>query len=100
MLKYEVVFDIVFYFLGIEKPSVATKLNLTLSADHRVFDGKVGGMCYLEYLNLPLLKWKVGKFDYCYLHAFDSVYSVQGTQEDILHIQFYIQYRIKLIYVV
>ncbi|GAU40873.1 hypothetical protein TSUD_40480 [Trifolium subterraneum] len=28
---------------GIEKPSVATKLNLTLSADHRVFDGKVGG---------------------------------------------------------
>jgi len=31
--------------LGIEKPSVATKLNLTLSADHRVFDGKVGGMC-------------------------------------------------------
>ncbi|BAT94571.1 Dihydrolipoyllysine-residue acetyltransferase component 1 of pyruvate dehydrogenase [Vigna angularis] len=28
---------------GVEKPSVATKLNLTLSADHRVFDGKVGG---------------------------------------------------------
>ncbi|TKY51706.1 Dihydrolipoyllysine-residue acetyltransferase [Spatholobus suberectus] len=28
---------------GIEKPSIATKLNLTLSADHRVFDGKVGG---------------------------------------------------------
>ncbi|KAL5195534.1 Dihydrolipoyllysine-residue acetyltransferase component 1 of pyruvate dehydrogenase complex, mitochondrial [Glycine soja] len=28
---------------GIEKPSIATKLSLTLSADHRVFDGKVGG---------------------------------------------------------
>lgn len=28
---------------GIEKPAVATKMNLTLSADHRVFDGKVGG---------------------------------------------------------
>ncbi|KAE9619264.1 hypothetical protein Lal_00047528 [Lupinus albus] len=28
---------------GIEKPSVVNKLNLTLSADHRVFDGKVGG---------------------------------------------------------
>ncbi|KAK4431079.1 pyruvate dehydrogenase complex, mitochondrial [Sesamum alatum] len=28
---------------GIEKPGVVTKMNLTLSADHRVFDGKVGG---------------------------------------------------------
>lgn len=28
---------------GIEKPIVVTKMNLTLSADHRVFDGKVGG---------------------------------------------------------
>ncbi|WOG87957.1 hypothetical protein DCAR_0207190 [Daucus carota subsp. sativus] len=28
---------------GIEKPGVITKMNLTLSADHRVFDGKVGG---------------------------------------------------------
>ncbi|VFQ74554.1 unnamed protein product [Cuscuta campestris] len=28
---------------GIEKPGVFTKMNLTLSADHRVFDGKVGG---------------------------------------------------------
>ncbi|OIV90584.1 hypothetical protein TanjilG_01665 [Lupinus angustifolius] len=28
---------------GIEKPSVVNKMNLTLSADHRVFDGKVGG---------------------------------------------------------
>ncbi|THG04298.1 hypothetical protein TEA_000762 [Camellia sinensis var. sinensis] len=27
----------------IEKPAVVTKMNLTLSADHRVFDGKVGG---------------------------------------------------------
>ncbi|GFQ07078.1 dihydrolipoyllysine-residue acetyltransferase component 1 of pyruvate dehydrogenase complex mitochondrial [Phtheirospermum japonicum] len=27
---------------GIEKPAVVTKLNITLSADHRVFDGKVG----------------------------------------------------------
>lgn len=29
---------------GNEKPGVVTKMNLTLSADHRVFDGKVGGM--------------------------------------------------------
>ncbi|KAK7268450.1 hypothetical protein RIF29_21148 [Crotalaria pallida] len=28
---------------GIEKPAIVNKLNLTLSADHRVFDGKVGG---------------------------------------------------------
>ncbi|KAE9589835.1 hypothetical protein Lal_00021650 [Lupinus albus] len=28
---------------GVEKPSVVNKMNLTLSADHRVFDGKVGG---------------------------------------------------------
>ncbi|XP_042035942.1 dihydrolipoyllysine-residue acetyltransferase component 1 of pyruvate dehydrogenase complex, mitochondrial-like [Salvia splendens] len=28
---------------GIEKPAVVTKMNVTLSADHRVFDGKVGG---------------------------------------------------------
>ncbi|KAF9597051.1 hypothetical protein IFM89_015242 [Coptis chinensis] len=28
---------------GMEKPGVVTKMNLTLSADHRVFDGKVGG---------------------------------------------------------
>ncbi|GAB4855027.1 Pyruvate dehydrogenase complex component E2 1 [Ancistrocladus abbreviatus] len=28
---------------GIEKPAIVTKMILTLSADHRVFDGKVGG---------------------------------------------------------
>ncbi|KAL3523536.1 hypothetical protein ACH5RR_016370 [Cinchona calisaya] len=28
---------------GIEKPGVVTKMKLTLSADHRVFDGHVGG---------------------------------------------------------
>ncbi|KAK1572528.1 hypothetical protein Q3G72_034137 [Acer saccharum] len=28
---------------GNEMPAVVTKMNLTLSADHRVFDGKVGG---------------------------------------------------------
>ncbi|XP_040991472.1 dihydrolipoyllysine-residue acetyltransferase component 1 of pyruvate dehydrogenase complex, mitochondrial isoform X1 [Juglans microcarpa x Juglans regia] len=28
---------------GVEKPAIVTKMNLTLSADHRVFDGKVGG---------------------------------------------------------
>ncbi|XWS75253.1 hypothetical protein CRYUN_Cryun01aG0069900 [Craigia yunnanensis] len=27
----------------VERPAVVTKMNLTLSADHRVFDGKVGG---------------------------------------------------------
>lgn len=33
-----------FVLSGIEKPAIVTKMNLTLSADHRVFDGKVGGM--------------------------------------------------------
>lgn len=28
---------------GVERPAVVTKMALTLSADHRVFDGKVGG---------------------------------------------------------
>lgn len=28
---------------GSEKPAVVTKINLTLSADHRVFEGKVAG---------------------------------------------------------
>ncbi|GJX38365.1 dihydrolipoyllysine-residue acetyltransferase component 1 of pyruvate dehydrogenase complex, mitochondrial isoform X1 [Tanacetum coccineum] len=28
---------------GIEKPGVVTKMNVTLSADHRVFDGEVAG---------------------------------------------------------
>uniref|UniRef100_A0A803NWQ3 Dihydrolipoamide acetyltransferase component of pyruvate dehydrogenase complex n=1 Tax=Cannabis sativa TaxID=3483 RepID=A0A803NWQ3_CANSA len=28
---------------GIEKAAAVTKMNMTLSADHRVFDGKVGG---------------------------------------------------------
>ncbi|KAJ8557562.1 hypothetical protein K7X08_003187 [Anisodus acutangulus] len=28
---------------GVEKPAVVNKMSLTLSADHRVFDGKVGG---------------------------------------------------------
>ncbi|KAI9071892.1 hypothetical protein K1719_046152 [Acacia pycnantha] len=28
---------------GIERPAVVTKMNLTLSADHRVFEGKVAG---------------------------------------------------------
>jgi hypothetical protein len=51
-------FDIDFYLLlGIEKPSVATKLNLTLSADHRVFDGKVGGMCNYKFIILQSPKW-------------------------------------------
>ncbi|MQL97842.1 hypothetical protein Taro_030544 [Colocasia esculenta] len=28
---------------GTEKPAVVTKMNLKLSADHRVFDGEIGG---------------------------------------------------------
>ncbi|EHA8590000.1 hypothetical protein COCNU_scaffold014123G000010 [Cocos nucifera] len=28
---------------GIEKPGIVTKMSLTLSADHRVFDGRLGG---------------------------------------------------------
>lgn len=35
-----------FFFVtvaGTEKPSVVTKMIVTLSADHRVFDGQVGG---------------------------------------------------------
>ncbi|OVA17885.1 Biotin/lipoyl attachment [Macleaya cordata] len=35
---------------GIEKPAVVTRMNLTLSADHRVFDGKVGSS-FLAALN-------------------------------------------------
>uniref|UniRef100_A0A2N9II48 Dihydrolipoamide acetyltransferase component of pyruvate dehydrogenase complex n=1 Tax=Fagus sylvatica TaxID=28930 RepID=A0A2N9II48_FAGSY len=31
---------------GVERPAVVTKMNLTLSADHRVFDGKVGGTIF------------------------------------------------------
>jgi pyruvate/2-oxoglutarate dehydrogenase complex dihydrolipoamide acyltransferase (E2) component len=31
------------FYPGVERPAVVTKMNLTLSADHRVFDGKVGG---------------------------------------------------------
>ncbi|XP_073031344.1 dihydrolipoyllysine-residue acetyltransferase component 1 of pyruvate dehydrogenase complex, mitochondrial-like [Primulina eburnea] len=33
---------------GTEKPAVVTKMNLTLSADHRIFDGKVGGTFLTE----------------------------------------------------
>lgn len=33
---------------GTERPAVVTKMNLTLSADHRVFDGKVGGSFLTE----------------------------------------------------
>lgn len=36
---------------GIEKPAVVTKMNLTLSADHRVFDGQVGA-AFLSALRL------------------------------------------------
>lgn len=36
---------------GIEKPKVVTKMNLTLSADHRVYDGNVGGR-FLSALSL------------------------------------------------
>ncbi|XP_047330314.1 dihydrolipoyllysine-residue acetyltransferase component 1 of pyruvate dehydrogenase complex, mitochondrial isoform X2 [Impatiens glandulifera] len=36
---------------GIERPGIVTKMNLTLSADHRVFDGKVGGS-FLSSLSL------------------------------------------------
>lgn len=32
-----------FFPLGVERPAVVTKMNLTISADHRVFDGNVGG---------------------------------------------------------
>ncbi|KAF5192729.1 Dihydrolipoyllysine-residue acetyltransferase component of pyruvate dehydrogenase complex [Thalictrum thalictroides] len=36
---------------GIEKPAVVNKMNLTLSADHRVYDGKVGSS-FLSALRL------------------------------------------------
>ena len=42
-LKY-VAFHILNSCTGIERPAVVTEMNLTLSVDHRVFDGKVGGM--------------------------------------------------------
>ena len=43
VLKY-VPFHILNSCTGVERPAVVTKMNLTLSADHRVFDGKVGGI--------------------------------------------------------
>jgi hypothetical protein len=33
-----------FFLPGIERPAVINKMNLTLSADHRVFDGQVSGL--------------------------------------------------------
>lgn len=36
---------------GVERPAVVTKMALTLSADHRIFDGKVGG-AFLSALRL------------------------------------------------
>ncbi|XP_031407607.1 dihydrolipoyllysine-residue acetyltransferase component 1 of pyruvate dehydrogenase complex, mitochondrial isoform X2 [Punica granatum] len=36
---------------GVEQPAVVNKMRLTLSADHRVFDGKVGG-AFLSALRL------------------------------------------------
>ncbi|XP_010553398.1 PREDICTED: dihydrolipoyllysine-residue acetyltransferase component 1 of pyruvate dehydrogenase complex, mitochondrial isoform X2 [Tarenaya hassleriana] len=33
---------------GIEKPSVVTKMSVTLSADHRVFDGQVGAAFFSD----------------------------------------------------
>ncbi|KAH0864823.1 hypothetical protein HID58_082034 [Brassica napus] len=33
---------------GVEKPSVVTKMNVTLSADHRIFDGQVGASFLAE----------------------------------------------------
>ncbi|KAL2897253.1 Dihydrolipoyllysine-residue acetyltransferase component 1 of pyruvate dehydrogenase complex mitochondrial [Bienertia sinuspersici] len=47
---YKVV-EPVFGSNGNEELSVVTKMNLTLSADHRVFDGKVGGeQSYFPYI--------------------------------------------------
>lgn len=61
-------FNIDIYLLGIEKPTIANKLSLTLSADHRVFEGKVGGMWYW---NTSWPNWKVGKkFDSCCYYVF------------------------------
>jgi hypothetical protein len=33
---------------GTEKAAVVTKMSLTLSADHRIFDGQVGGIDHLS----------------------------------------------------
>lgn len=43
-LSYKGFIHVLTFNAGIERPAVVTKMNLTLSADHRVFDGKVGGM--------------------------------------------------------
>lgn len=32
-----------FFFPGLEKPAIVTKMNMTLSADRRVFDSEIGG---------------------------------------------------------
>lgn len=37
-------FDMNYVLPGIERPAVVTKMNMTLSADHRVFEGNVAGI--------------------------------------------------------
>ncbi|KAG5557153.1 hypothetical protein RHGRI_007425 [Rhododendron griersonianum] len=52
---------------GTERPSVVTKMSLTLSADHRVFDGKVGGFAsFPEVLSSRLyVQTSVTSEDFC-----------------------------------
>lgn len=39
---------------GTEKAAVVTKMMLTLSADHRIFDGQVGGIYHLSPVISPV----------------------------------------------
>lgn len=39
---------------GTEKAAVVTKMSLTLSADHRIFDGQVGGIDHLSPVISPV----------------------------------------------
>lgn len=45
------------FYPGVERPAVVTKMNLTLSADHRVFDGKVGGTIFTFQYNICGSVW-------------------------------------------
>lgn len=36
--------DYAIHLAGTQRPTVVTKMNLTLSADNRVFDSDIGGM--------------------------------------------------------
>ena len=49
--------DHAIHLAGTERPTVVTKMNLTLSADNRVFDSDIGGMTKPD-MSLVLVHYK------------------------------------------